>query len=374
MVAPAKQDKPAETPSSRFETNFFRHPAVAGPCHGSRSIGDDDLDSIARSIAHAMSSDVAIVTGHDISSPTTSLIMSAVGQALPHDVLQHIADTAAIGTARRITKVAGWHILHIAINSIDERALVLSLGSRASIWSPGALSHPTLELLRPLIDASFGAWERSQVAQRKQTGLACALDGVDLGILLLDRSGNVTFANRAGRDILDDATYLRKAGKRVAGIGLREALALQVAIEHVITANGQGKGSRHAPVLALRSATTGLSVIVSIVPVIARASMPDEVAAVMYVLDPRIDTTKQLQPVCGLYNLSPVEARLACLLTAGASLQEAAEAMRIKEQTARSYLKQIFLKTDTNRQADLVRVLLTSVLRTQCEIDPVLLR
>jgi DNA-binding CsgD family transcriptional regulator len=57
------------------------------------------------------------------------------------------------------------------------------------------------------------------------------------------------------------------------------------------------------------------------------------------------------------------------MLAIGKSLQEAAEAMRIKDQTARSYLKQIFLKTDTKRQAELVRLMLTSHLRIERSIE-----
>jgi DNA-binding CsgD family transcriptional regulator len=54
---------------------------------------------------------------------------------------------------------------------------------------------------------------------------------------------------------------------------------------------------------------------------------------------------------------------LAIKIAQGATLESAAGALRIKPQTARSYLKKIFLKTDTNRQSDLVRVLLASTVR-----------
>jgi DNA-binding CsgD family transcriptional regulator len=36
--------------------------------------------------------------------------------------------------------------------------------------------------------------------------------------------------------------------------------------------------------------------------------------------------------------------------------------MRIKQQTARAYLRQIFQKTGTNRQADLVRMMMSNLL------------
>ena len=57
------------------------------------------------------------------------------------------------------------------------------------------------------------------------------------------------------------------------------------------------------------------------------------------------------------FGLSPAEARLAALLFAGASLQSCAKALGIKYETARSYLKSVFQKTGTHRQAELVLTL-----------------
>jgi len=54
------------------------------------------------------------------------------------------------------------------------------------------------------------------------------------------------------------------------------------------------------------------------------------------------------------FGLRPAEARLVVLLFAGASLRSCAKALGIKYETARSYLKSVFQKTGTHRQAELV--------------------
>lgn len=59
----------------------------------------------------------------------------------------------------------------------------------------------------------------------------------------------------------------------------------------------------------------------------------------------------------GLFDLSPAEARLAIRLSAGQPLKDAATASDIKLSTARSYLEQIFRKTGTNQQSQLVALL-----------------
>jgi DNA-binding CsgD family transcriptional regulator len=59
----------------------------------------------------------------------------------------------------------------------------------------------------------------------------------------------------------------------------------------------------------------------------------------------------------GLFDLSPSEARLAVTLAAGTPLKIAAAANDIKFSTARAYLEQIFRKTGTNKQPQLVALL-----------------
>jgi len=56
----------------------------------------------------------------------------------------------------------------------------------------------------------------------------------------------------------------------------------------------------------------------------------------------------------GFFALTPVQARLVALLFAGASLRSCAEELGIKYESARGYLKAVFEKTGTHRQAELV--------------------
>jgi DNA-binding CsgD family transcriptional regulator len=59
----------------------------------------------------------------------------------------------------------------------------------------------------------------------------------------------------------------------------------------------------------------------------------------------------------GLFDLSPAEAKLSVSLASGHSLKSAADASDIKFSTARSYLEQIFRKTGTSQQSQLVALL-----------------
>src|SRR5262245_18902994 len=54
------------------------------------------------------------------------------------------------------------------------------------------------------------------------------------------------------------------------------------------------------------------------------------------------------------FGLNSAETRLVVLLFAGASLRSCAKALGIQYETARTYLKSVFQKTGTHRQAELV--------------------
>jgi DNA-binding CsgD family transcriptional regulator len=59
--------------------------------------------------------------------------------------------------------------------------------------------------------------------------------------------------------------------------------------------------------------------------------------------------------------LTPAEARLALHLVAGETLRSAEVKLSISYETARTHLKNIFNKTGTSRQAELVIVIVTAL-------------
>jgi DNA-binding CsgD family transcriptional regulator len=198
-------------------------------------------------------------------------------------------------------------------------------------------------------------------AARPATGAAgllasyeAALHQSAFGIVILGADGDLLFANQAAERLLDAGDYLRRRAPGISARDLGDAVRLQVAIEHVC---GSGAHYQEDPVVALKRKHPLRPLLVCISPA------GEGCGAVLRIFDPDGDTTPFLEPVCAHYRLSPVETRLAIKIARGATLESAAAALRIKPQTARSYLKQIFLKTDTNRQSELVRVLLASTVR-----------
>ena len=61
------------------------------------------------------------------------------------------------------------------------------------------------------------------------------------------------------------------------------------------------------------------------------------------------------------FGLTPAQARLVIHLVEGDSLRSSAKALGIKYETVRSYLKSVFQKTGTHRQAELVLTVFSAI-------------
>ena len=85
-------------------------------------------------------------------------------------------------------------------------------------------------------------------------------------------------------------------------------------------------------------------------------------AAIVYVSGDRRSQADRCDQLVDLFGLLPSEARLAWLLAQATSIADAAEALGITVETARNYSKKIYAKTGAKGHADLVRIVLTSVL------------
>jgi DNA-binding CsgD family transcriptional regulator len=90
------------------------------------------------------------------------------------------------------------------------------------------------------------------------------------------------------------------------------------------------------------------------------APWPARVLAVFH--DPAVVVRLDPGLIGTLYGLTPAEAALASALAGGTTLAEFAEARGCSEETARTHLKRVLDKTQTRRQAELVRVLVTNAM------------
>ena len=85
-------------------------------------------------------------------------------------------------------------------------------------------------------------------------------------------------------------------------------------------------------------------------------------AALIYVNGDRWSQADRCDQLVDLFGLLPSEARLAWMMAQAISISDAADALGLTIETARNYSKKIYAKTGARGQAELVRIVLTSVL------------
>ena len=222
-----------------------------------------------------------------------------------------------------------------------------------------AAEYAAILALTPHFSSALQIFATLKSAQVERDIYKEAVESAAIGTILLDDQGNVVRVDAAAARILErNPTISTQRGhlstrNRTLDSALQEAIAMA-------TASGSTTGQLFSR--ALRLDNDGQ--LSALVRGIASSSTPaheKSAAAVVYVTDPRLATTTTVQRVSDLFKLSATEAALALQLAHGRTLTEAAVALNLSEHTARSYSKQIFSKTGTHRQAELVRLILTSV-------------
>lgn len=104
-----------------------------------------------------------------------------------------------------------------------------------------------------------------------------------------------------------------------------------------------------------------LGVVIEVIPSLGWAEGKNQKRAVVYIRDAVGKSTTSTDISKKLFGLTPAETALSLQLTNGLSLEEAAEALNIRRNTARAHLRSIFSKTGVRRQTELVRLFLNSV-------------
>ena len=193
---------------------------------------------------------------------------------------------------------------------------------------------------------------------RRHSGqLEFALDKLPTGVVFVASNGYTLFANIAARALLDDGTgvYLDHgilhARDPKASRDLRRMIH-----EAALTVIGQG--IQAGGVLSLLK-STGSPLFVTVAPFRPIPGIsPQNTSAIVFINDPERTPIPRENVLRSLFALTPAEAALAELLASGETVASAAEKRGLTFESARSSLKTIFKKTQTNRQTALVRLLM----------------
>ncbi|MFT6558547.1 response regulator [Sneathiella sp.] len=182
------------------------------------------------------------------------------------------------------------------------------------------------------------------------------LNKLPLGVILMTESSQVLFFNDKAKKYLEkkDGLILDSEQKCRATVA-SENKKLAELLTNTLSPETNGKGELDfALTITREESDTPLTVMLAPIGTGIAGK-----GAVLFVSDPAEPVELSIDTICRLYALTPAEGRLALGLTNGSKLDDLAEEWGVSMHTVRSQLRQIFRKTDTSRQSELVKLILT---------------
>lgn len=189
-----------------------------------------------------------------------------------------------------------------------------------------------------------------------------AMTQLMIGVVVLDQDGLVIDCNPAVTGILELKDGLRVVGKQLEASYASDNRKLQGLIRDALTYPQGAKVSLTEAMSVTRpSGRLSWGLIVQSISADQWTEGKYRPSVAVFVRDSEGQVHPPVRLAQQLFQLTPAETALAIELTNGLSLEEAAEALNIRRNTARAHLRSIFSKTGVRRQTELVRMFLNSV-------------
>ncbi|SFV12553.1 helix-turn-helix transcriptional regulator [Pseudoduganella namucuonensis] len=217
-------------------------------------------------------------------------------------------------------------------------------------------------LLLPHLRRSVRMHARLDLITSERELYATTVNSLLVGTVLLDKAGAIIKTNRVADEIFAERDGIELArGAMYANYGTQNR-ELQRLLKQALEPPAKTKQVPDAISLTRPSGRARLGVLVRRLPPGEWSEGNQGPVAVVFVRDPERKSQASAELMRRLFDLTPAEAALALLLANGLALDEAADELDIRKNTARAQLRSIFSKTGVTRQTALVHVLLNSVI------------
>jgi DNA-binding response OmpR family regulator/DNA-binding CsgD family transcriptional regulator len=194
-----------------------------------------------------------------------------------------------------------------------------------------------------------------------------ALDRVAVGVFLIDAGRRVLYRNRRAEELIEEADGLTLSHEgHLRGERPQQTQALRDLIDAaIVRANS---GTRQATeAIALTRASGRRSLFAVACPLGRGTADGGEPIVGLFVTDPERRLSAAGNAIAQVYGLTPAETRVALALARGRRLDEIAEEFGISRNTVSYTMKNLFRKTETDRQADLISLFIASPVALESE-------
>ncbi len=191
---------------------------------------------------------------------------------------------------------------------------------------------------------------------------AQTLDEMHRGFMVTDHSCRVMFSNRTAQEILERSDGLQLSVNGLCAARARDTADLRGLIRHAASPEAP---AGEVSVLTIWRPSLKRMLLLRITPIqIPSSPLLAQFLglAAIFLHDPIPPVSLDETALARLYGFTKAECRLITLVLNGSTMQQAAMNLAVTLSTARTHLKHILMKADTNRQTQLISLLLGSVL------------
>ncbi|MCW8848144.1 MAG: LuxR C-terminal-related transcriptional regulator, partial [Sedimenticola sp.] len=193
------------------------------------------------------------------------------------------------------------------------------------------------------------------------------LDTISEGVILLDKSGHIIEVNATARHIIEAQDGLQISQNTLQTMLARESNAL-TALTHEVAKTALGKAITPGRSFHVLRPSGKRPIELLITPVYEQLDIQqthDSIVAI-FIHDPE-HTSKSLgDSIQQRYRLTKTETNITLYLIQGRETKEITELLDIQRETLKTHLKNIFKKTNTHRQSELISVILRANALLNC--------
>ncbi|MDE2690940.1 MAG: helix-turn-helix transcriptional regulator [Acidobacteriota bacterium] len=246
--------------------------------------------------------------------------------------------------------------LNVRLAGRNDSEIVWVLTREASSdWTSGHIA--LLNGLLPHVEHFVNVRQALAEADTRTTSLAGLIDSAGLGVVFLDGRGRVLEVNAQGRSILQAGRCLSERGGRLRARWRADGAKLN---KLLTAACRDGVGGS----MSLQALDGPLVLHACPIPPDRGCWDTRGVAAHVLLTEPRSIGPIDPGPVAAALGLTPTESEMAAWLAEGRTVGEIAVSTGRKESTVRWHIRNLHSKLGVHRQADLVRLVLSTAAAT----------
>ncbi|HJQ61195.1 MAG TPA: helix-turn-helix transcriptional regulator [Vineibacter sp.] len=245
----------------------------------------------------------------------------------------------------------------VLVKSVVQCAIMAVVRSKADGMADDKM-HWRMRLVFPHVRRAVLIGNVIERKTAEAASLADTLDGISAGMFLVDAAGRIMHANVAGHLLLAAGGLLRtSAGGRLVA----DDPQVDRVLHDVFVAAASGDEALGAKGIAVpHTARDGERHVIHVLPLTSgarrRAGANYAAAAALFIHKAALTTSSPPVAIAQTYALTPTELRVLLAVVEIGGVPEVAEALGVGETTVRFHLRQLFDKTGTHRQAELVKL------------------